>query len=87
MIVTEAKRRQKLVTVCGEIASNPLFIPLLIGLGIDEISCAPRYIPVVKRAIRECSLLEAFALAGRVLQLNTAAEISAALLHAHRKVR
>jgi phosphoenolpyruvate-protein kinase (PTS system EI component) len=38
--------------VCGEIASNPLAVPLLIGLGIGELSGAPGAIPVVKEIVR-----------------------------------
>ncbi|MBI2810450.1 MAG: phosphoenolpyruvate--protein phosphotransferase, partial [Candidatus Melainabacteria bacterium] len=42
MVNTEAKRQGKSVTICGEIASNPLFVPLLLGLGVDQLSCSPR---------------------------------------------
>ncbi|MBI2743697.1 MAG: phosphoenolpyruvate--protein phosphotransferase [Chlamydiales bacterium] len=75
----EAKKKGKRVAVCGEIASNPLFIPLLLGLGIDEISCAPRYIPFVKKAVRSCPLKKAKALAKIALGLKTSSEISALL--------
>ncbi len=71
-----AKLHKKPVAICGEIASNPLFIPLLLGLGVEEFSCAPRYIPLVKKAIRSCSLKDAHELANRVLRLKTSAEIS-----------
>lgn len=83
MVTIEAKRQQKSVSICGEIASNPLFIPLLLGLGVDQFSCSPRYIPVVKRAIRQTSLLSAYELAQRVLCLNSTEEVSQALLEAH----
>lgn len=85
MVVTEAKRHQRRVTLCGEIASNPLFIPLLLGLGVDEFSCSPRYIPLVKRAIRQTSLLSAHELALRILALNSTFDISKALLEAYDK--
>ena len=85
MVITEAKRHKKSVTICGEIASNPLFIPLLLGLGVDEFSCSPRYIPLVKRAIRQTSLLAAYELAQRVLTLNSSMEISKVLLEAFDK--
>jgi phosphotransferase system enzyme I (PtsI) len=83
MVVTEAKRHGKEVTVCGEIASNPLFIPLLLGLGIRELSCTPRYIPLVKRAIRQNLLLEALQLAEKVLSLETSHEIFQVLIEAY----
>jgi phosphoenolpyruvate-protein phosphotransferase (PTS system enzyme I) len=83
MVNTEAKRHGKSVTICGEIASNPLFVPLLLGLGVDQLSCSPRYIPIVKRAIRQMNLLSAYELAGRVLRLNSTTEVSQVLLEAY----
>jgi phosphoenolpyruvate-protein phosphotransferase (PTS system enzyme I) len=75
MVVVEAKRQNKPVTICGEIASSPIFTPLLLGLGVNEFSCSPRYIPLVKRAVRRCSLLDTFKLAQRVLQLSSPDEV------------
>lgn len=83
MVVTEAKRHGRSVAICGEIASNPLFIPLLLGLGVDEFSCSPRYIPLVKKTIRQTRFIAAYELAERVLSLPSASEISAALLAAY----
>lgn len=85
MVVTEAKRNRRSVTICGEIASNPLFIPLLLGLGVDEFSCSPRYIPLIKRAIRQTSLITAYELAQYVLTLNSSIEISKVLLESYDK--
>jgi phosphotransferase system enzyme I (PtsI) len=85
MVNTEAKRYGKSVTICGEIASNPLFIPLLIGLGVDQLSCSPRYVPIVKRSIRQTSLLSAYELAGRVLRLSSTMEVSQVLLEAYNR--
>lgn len=83
MVNTEAKRYGKSVTICGEIASNPLFVPLLLGLGVDQLSCSPRYIPIVKRTIRQTSLLSAYELAGHVLRLDSTNEVSRVLLEAY----
>lgn len=80
MVVTEARRLNRPVSVCGEIASNPTFIPLLLGLGVSDFSCSPRYIPVVKRSVRQCSLLGAYDLAQRILQLSSSVEVSHVLL-------
>ncbi len=85
MVITEAKRHRKSVAICGEIASNPIFIPLLLGLGVAELSCSPRYIPLVKRAIRQTRLLDAFELAQHVLTLNSSLDISQVLLEAYNK--
>jgi phosphoenolpyruvate-protein phosphotransferase (PTS system enzyme I) len=83
MVNIEAKRYNKSVTICGEIASNPLFVPLLLGLGVDQFSCSPRYIPIVKRSIRQTSLLSAYELAERILRLNSTIEVSQVLLEAY----
>lgn len=79
MTILEAKRFQKPVTICGEIASNPLFTPLLIGLGVQNFSCAPRFIPIIKRTVRNLSLLDCCDIAEHVLTLRTSAEIAAYL--------
>lgn len=83
MVTIEAKRQQKSVCICGEIASNPLFVPLLLGIGVDQFSCSPRYIPIVKRTIRRTSLLNAYELAQRVLCLNSTKEVSHILQEAY----
>ncbi|MBS0648207.1 MAG: phosphoenolpyruvate--protein phosphotransferase [Verrucomicrobia bacterium] len=76
MTILEAKRFQKPVTICGEIASNPLFTPLLIGLGVQNFSCAPRFIPIIKRTVRHLSLLDCCDIAEHVLTMKTSAEIA-----------
>jgi len=76
MILLEAKRANKLVTMCGEIASNPLFTSLLIGLGVKNFSCSPRFIPMLKRTIRYLSLIDCCEIAEEVLALKTSFEIS-----------
>ncbi len=76
MTILEAKRFQKSITICGEIASNPLFTALLIGLGVQNISCAPRFIPVIKRTLRHLSLLDCCEMAEHILTMRSSAEIS-----------
>ncbi|MBS0628035.1 MAG: phosphoenolpyruvate--protein phosphotransferase [Verrucomicrobia bacterium] len=85
MVVIEAKRQSKPVTVCGEIASNPFFIPLLLGLGVSEFSCSPRHIPLVKRAVRRCVLIETFKLAQKVLLASSPAEVEGALVDLYKE--
>ncbi len=50
-VVEEAESARIDVSICGEIASDPLYTELLIGLGITKLSCAPRFIPLIKEAI------------------------------------
>lgn len=74
-IVAEANHQGIPVTVCGEVAADPRFTPLLLGLGVHELSVASRYLPIVKNAIRNTSIVAASSLADLVLQLSTANEI------------
>lgn len=78
-VVIEAGRHGVPVCICGEMAANPKFTPLLLGLGIHEISVAARYIPLIKNAIRFSNIIESCELAEKALALSTAAEIQALL--------
>lgn len=71
-----AGRRQGIWTgVCGEMAANPLLVPLLIGLGVDELSISPGAIPMVKDVIRHIHYAEAQELAQTALGLPCGAEV------------
>jgi phosphotransferase system enzyme I (PtsI) len=63
--------------VCGEIAGDPALTPLLIGLGVDELSAAPPVVPQIKYIIRRLKLTEAQELAGFALQCESPSEIYA----------
>ena len=71
-IVDEARPKNLRVTVCGEIASDPVYVLTLIGMGIRELSMSPSAIPEVKRIVRHATLREAEQLAAKVLTLPTA---------------
>jgi phosphotransferase system enzyme I (PtsI) len=74
----EAAHRQKIpVTVCGEMASDPVLAPLLLGLGVDELSAAAPLVPPVKFLIRRLKLTQAKELAQFALESESAAEILA----------
>ena len=60
------------VGVCGEMAGDLQAIPLLLGLGVTELSVAPRQIPAVKQAVRSWSMEDAQALARKALELDGA---------------
>lgn len=57
------------VSICGEAASNEKFTKLLLGLGINNFSCSMRYIPTIRKVLREISTIEAKELAGKALLL------------------
>jgi phosphotransferase system enzyme I (PtsI) len=57
--VEAALRAHIPVSVCGEIAGDPRYTPLLVGLGVRELSMAPAKLPRVKRRVRHMSLVAA----------------------------
>lgn len=65
------------VAMCGEMAGDPLYIPVLLGLGVEEFSMNATAIPVVKRVIRMTSQEKARETAGRALRLHTVEEVNA----------
>ncbi len=80
MTVDAAKQNNIWTGVCGEIGGDPVLVPLLIGLGIDELSCAPAVIPEVKYMIRRIKMDEARALAEFALTSESPTEILARCL-------
>jgi phosphocarrier protein FPr len=63
------------VGLCGELAADPLATPILIGLGLDELSVNPQTIPTLKQAIAQLSIVEAEAIAASALQKDSAAQV------------
>ncbi len=63
------------VGMCGEMAANPLATMLLIGLGLDEFSVSPSFLPEIKKIIRSIRFKEAKKTADKVLTLHTENEI------------
>jgi multiphosphoryl transfer protein len=79
-LVTEAAgAHDKWAGVCGELAGDPLAAPVLVGLGIRELSVAPPLAPAVKEAVRGVDIEEAQALAETALRLESAAAVRALL--------
>ncbi|MFA6444208.1 MAG: putative PEP-binding protein, partial [Sterolibacterium sp.] len=75
MTVAGAHRHGKWVGVCGGIAGDAMAIPVLIGLGVDELSVAVPAIPAVKALVNRLSSVDCRALADEVLQMATATEV------------
>ncbi|MCS7283510.1 MAG: phosphoenolpyruvate--protein phosphotransferase [Anaerolineae bacterium] len=74
-VIDTAHRYGKLVGLCGELAGEPLAIPLLLGLGLDEFSMNPAAIPHAKWLIRRMSMAQAREVAQQALQFTSAAEV------------
>jgi phosphotransferase system enzyme I (PtsI) len=67
------------VCICGEMAGEPAYLPILLGLGYDELSMSAVSIPKVKKVLRRCSRSEAEALADQAMKFSTAAEVESYL--------
>jgi len=73
--VVEAARAHNIyVCVCGQMASEPIFAPLLLGLGVAELSLAPSALAAVRRVIRSISLHEAERAAEEALRCSHSGE-------------
>jgi len=77
MTVDAGHRHGIWVGVCGEMAGDPVMVPLLLGLGVDELSATPAVVPQLKFLIRRMKLNEARQLAEFALNCESAAEVLA----------
>jgi phosphoenolpyruvate-protein phosphotransferase (PTS system enzyme I) len=80
MIADAAHANNIWVGVCGEMAGDVGLIPLLLGLGIDELSASATLVPRVKRAVQSLTIPECRELVEETLKLNTSSEILARCL-------
>ncbi|MDO5066375.1 MAG: phosphoenolpyruvate--protein phosphotransferase [Propionibacteriaceae bacterium] len=67
----------KWLGVCGGVASDPQAVPILLGLGVDELSCSIPAIPAVKAAVRAWDLATCRQLAAQAITCGTPAEVRA----------
>ena len=75
--VEAAHKAGKWVGVCGELGADPQAVPVLVGLGVDELSVSVPAIPIVKAQIRSLKMSQARSLAQKALQCATAQEVRA----------
>ena len=79
-LVVQAAHKYKIeVNVCGEMSGEPLYVPLLVGLGLRQLSATPRKIPEIKRVIRDLKIAEAERVAEHALTLETARQVESYL--------
>lgn len=81
-VIKTANKNGKEVTVCGEMAADPLSAIILLGLGLRTFSMNPIFIPRVKKALRAVELKTAEAAVAEALQLKTAKEIEEFMIEA-----
>ncbi len=74
-ICSENKRENFSLSVCGELAGNPFFAPLLIGAGIHELSMTPSMIPPIKNLIRKLSASECIDLTQKAITSSDENEV------------
>ncbi len=74
-IVDEAHRAKIPVSVCGEMAGDPVLVPLLLGLGVDALSMTPPLIPATRYLVRAMTMKDAKALAKKALEMTSPKEI------------
>lgn len=73
--VKAAHKYGKWVGICGELAADPKAVPILMGLGVDELSMSPNSIPLVKAQIRTLNYSQAQVLAKRALECDSATAV------------
>ena len=76
-IVDGAHEHKIPVSVCGEMAGDPIYVPLLLGLGVDSLSMSPMWIPSVKYLVRAMTMADARALTAEALKMSSPREIHA----------
>jgi phosphocarrier protein FPr/phosphocarrier protein len=75
--VSAAEKQSRFVAVCGGLASEPAAVPVLLGLGVHELSVVPTLIPQLKSLIRTLTLDACRSLAQRAIALDTAEAVRA----------
>ena len=84
-IIGEGRKAGIMVGMCGEAAADPLLIPVLISFGLSEYSVSAPSILRTRHIISQWSKAEADELTDKVMKLDTAAEVKAALQNAVKK--
>jgi phosphotransferase system enzyme I (PtsI) len=85
-VVQAARNNGVWVSVCGEMAGDPRYTPLLIGLGVHELSMSAVAIGSIRRIIRKLSRHDAEMLAKRALRYRTADEVMTKSLNLLNKI-
>ena len=85
-VVRAGQRVGKPVSVCGEMAGDPQYTLILLGMGVRELSMAVPSLPVIRRTVRAARLDEAEQLVERLASLHTAREIAEELRETTRRL-
>jgi len=74
-IIDRVHKNKKWVSICGEMASNPVLLPALLGFGVDNISVSPPSIPRLKKIVSSINIKDSKKLAEKILSMSIADEI------------
>ncbi len=74
-VIDCANQAQKPVSVCGQMSSDPKYLPLLLGLGLRQLSVPPQAIPIIKQLLCSLTIRQAEEIAAQVLEMDTATSI------------
>ena len=85
-VIQDAHKAQIDLSVCGEVASEPEYIMLLLGMGVRTISLAPPMLPEIKQVVRSVTIEDCNKVARKVLSMNNERHISSYLRAAARKI-
>jgi phosphotransferase system enzyme I (PtsI) len=75
MVIDAGKKRDIRVSVCGEIAADPLCAIVLLGMGIDELSMSSQSISVIKKIIRNVLFTEAKETVAEIMKMDNGTKI------------
>lgn len=79
MVIDAGRKNDVPVTVCGQMSSDPKFVPLLLGMGLRQLSVTPHAIPEVKEVIRSITIPQAEEIAAHVATLDVARDVESYL--------
>jgi phosphotransferase system enzyme I (PtsI) len=85
-VIQDAHKAQIGLSVCGEVASEPEYIMLLLGMGVRTFSLACPMIPEIKQIIRSVTMTDCNKVARKILSMNSERHISSYLRNAARKI-
>jgi len=86
-VVHAARTAGKQVSICGEMAADPMCAVVLIGLGLEDLSMTPFFIPLIKRLVRSLPYEQAQSIAVEVLRMATVKEVKGFLFEAMRELQ
>lgn len=85
-VVDAARTHGTGVNVCGEMSGDPLFTPLLVGMGLRQLSLAPNNLPAVKAVVRRLSVADAERIAAEARTLDSARDVTNYLLRERKRI-